>query len=312
LHAGHEAVVLEMGTNIRGEIGRLTQIADPDIGVITNIGPAHLEGLKSLDGVAEEKGDLFLNMRKEGVVIVNRDDDAVRTLGDRWTGKKVAFGIERDALVRAEDITKTGKGETSFVLVIEGTRRRIKIRALGRHNIYNALAAAACSWELGVEYDQICRGVENFEQLSGRMRIYELKNGAHLVDDTYNANPASTMKAIETLVDLKGDNELVVIMGDMLELGEQSCEMHEKIGRFMAEKNVDRIFLQGELVQSLAVGAERGGMAKERIVFPANPQMVAVELSSSLRKGDWILAKGSRRMKMEEYAKAIIAVCGED
>lgn len=312
LNASHEAAILEMGTNVRGEIGRLTQIADPDIGIITNIGPAHLEGLKSLNGVAEEKGDLFLNMKEGGVAIINRDDDAVRTLRDRWVGKSVTFGIEGDPLVRAENIIKSGERETSFVLAIEGTRKKINIEALGRHNVYNALAAAACSWELDIGYDQICHGLENFKQLPGRMSKHKLKNGAYLIDDTYNANPASTMEAIETVNDLKGDNDIVVIMGDMLELGDQAREMHEEVGQFMAERNVSRIFLKGDLVRSLAAGAERGGLSKDRIIFPATPELVVAELSSSLRKGDWILAKGSRRMRMEEYVKAIIKVFEED
>jgi len=312
LNAGHEAVILEMGTNRRGEIERLTHIADPDIGIITNVGPAHLEGLKSLDVVAEEKGDLFFNMKKGGVAIVNRDDDAIRTLQDRWAGKSVTFGIEGDAFVRAEDIIKSGEGETSFVLAIEGTRKRINIAALGRHNISNALAAAACSRVLGIGYDQICQGLENFRQLSGRMSSHKLKNGVYLIDDTYNANPASTREAIETLSDLKGDNEIVVIMGDMLELGDRACEMHEEVGQFMAERGINRIFLKGDLVRSVAAGAERGGLSKDRIIFPATPEVVVDELSSSLRRGDWVLVKGSRRMRMEDFVKVIIKVFGED
>ena len=312
LNAGHEAVILEMGTNRRGEIRRLTNIAEPEIGIITNVGPAHLEGLKSLDVVAEEKGDLFFNMKKGGVAVVNRDDDAIRTLQDRWGGKSVTFGIEGDAFVRAEDITRSGERETSFVLAIEGTRKRINIAALGRHNISNALAAAACSRALGIGYEQICRGLENFRQLSGRMSSHKLKNGVRLIDDTYNANPASTREAIEALSDLKGDNEIVVIMGDMLELGDRACEMHEEVGQFMAEMGISRIFLKGDLVRSMAVGAERGGLSRDRIVFPATPEVVADELSSSLRRGDWILVKGSRRMRMEDFVKAIIKVFGED
>lgn len=312
LNACHEAVILEMGTNRRGEIKRLTNIAEPEIGIITNVGPAHLEGLKSLDVVAEEKGDLFFNMKKGGVAIVNRDDDAIRALQDRWGGKSVTFGIERDAFVRAEDITRSGEREISFVLAIEGTRKRINIAALGRHNISNALAAAACSRALDIEYDQICQGLENFRQLSGRMNSHKLKNGVYLIDDTYNANLASTMKAIETLSDLKGDNKIVVIMGDMLELGDRACEMHEEVGQFMAERGISRIFLKGDLVRSMAAGAKRGGLSKDRIIFPATPERVAEELSSSLKRGDWILIKGSRRMRMEDFVKAIIKVFGED
>ncbi len=310
LNDSHEAVIVEMGTNRKGEIERLTHIADPDIGVITNVGPAHLEGLKSLEVVAREKGDLFYTMKRDGVAVVNRDDAAICHVQKQWMGKIVTFGMGGNALVRAEGVKTKGEDKTSFVLVIERKRRRIDIAALGKHNVSNALAAAACSWALGIKYDQICCGLEEFRQLPGRMSRQLLKNGVSLIDDTYNANPASMRAAIETMNEIKGENEIIVVMGDMLELGNGAAEMHEEMGRLMAERNIGRIFLKGDLVRFVAEGAEKGELAKDRIVFPATPDMVVDYISSSARRGDSILVKGSRGMRMEEYVQAIIKAFG--
>jgi UDP-N-acetylmuramoyl-tripeptide--D-alanyl-D-alanine ligase len=312
LHAGHEAVILEMGTNRRGEIKRLTQIADPDIGVITNVGPAHLEGLQSLGTVAREKGDLFSHMKRDGVVIVNRDDDAICALYKQWTGKSITFGMSVNAFVRGENIRVKKEGATNFVLAVGNKRRRITIEAPGMHNVYNALAAAACCQILDIGHDQICRGLEQFRQIPGRMTVHRLKNGGSLVDDTYNANPASTREAIETVHGMKGDNPVIVIMGDMLELGDCSSDMHEEVGRLLAARHVGMIFLKGTLVRSVAEGARKGGIPADRIVFPATPETVIDQLSPLLRRGHMILVKGSRGMKMEEYVQAIVRVFGED
>lgn len=312
LNDGHKAVILEMGTNRRGEIERLTHIADPDVGIITNTGPAHLEGLKSLDLVVKEKGDLFGNMKNNGVAVVNRDDSAISDLLERWKGKSLTFGMYGNAFVTAEDVTVEGREGINFTLAIEGKRKRINIDAMGRHNVSDALAAAACSWALGIEYNQICSGLEGFKQLPGRMRLHRLKKGISLIDDTYNANPASTREAIETLNEIKGDNDIFVVMADMLELGDSAAKMHEEIGSLMARRGVKRIFLSGNLVMSLANGAKKEGLMQDQIVLQATPEMVVDQLYSFVKRGDFILVKGSRGMKMEQYVNAIITAFGED
>jgi len=144
------------------------------------------------------------------------------------------------------------------------------------------------------------------------MRLYRLKKGISLIDDTYNANPASAREAIETLSEIKGDNDIIVVMADMLELGDRAAEMHEETGRLMAARGVSRIFLSGNLVASLANGAQKEGLTKDQIVLQATPEMVADQLYSFAKRGDFILVKGSRGMKMEEYVHAIIEAFGED
>lgn len=310
LNAEHEIAVVEMGTSRRGEIERLTTIAEPDIGVITNIGPAHLEGFGSVDVVMEEKGDLFFNMRDNGVAVINRDDEFSRILADRWMGRNISFGIDENAFVRAERIFMRGERGVSFTLKMGGTGKGIDMTVVGRHNIYNALACAAACRAMDIEYDLICDGLSAFRQIQGRMDVHRLKRGGAVIDDTYNANPASTMEALKTLNDLKGKNESIVIFGDMLELGEEAERLHEEIGRAMADTGVGSIFLRGDFSGSVAKGAMEEGFREDHIYFVETPGMMLGVLHSLLRGGDWILIKGSRNMKMEEFLHAIIGEFG--
>ncbi|MDO9528515.1 MAG: UDP-N-acetylmuramoyl-tripeptide--D-alanyl-D-alanine ligase [Syntrophales bacterium] len=310
INANHEAAIVEMGTNSSGEIGRLTRIAMPDVGLITNIGPAHLEGLKSMDVVREEKWDLFNNMGNRGIAIINNDDDSLRELAGRWKGNAVTFGIENYADVRAERISIKGRTGTKFTLIIDGISRELTMSTTGEHNIYNALAAAASSCAVGIEHDLICEGLQSFKPISGRMEILNLKNGAFLIDDTYNANPASVSVALKTLKDLKGKQKSTVILGDMLELGVWAEEMHEDIGSLMADTGVDTIFLRGKFSRAVTEGATRKGIKSNQIYFPETTKEIATHLRQHLKKGDWVLVKGSRKLKMEEIVQELTSVFG--
>lgn len=310
LREQHDAAILELGTNIRGEIERLTRIAEPDIGLITNIGPAHLEGLKSLDMIREEKCDLFRNMAASKVAIINMDDEAIKTAIHIWHGKRITFGLDPNADVSAENIVKKGKEGVCFTLRIAGKRQDVHLSVTGMHNVYNALAAAASSWALGIEHDAIRRGLTAFTPISGRMEISQLKNGAFIINDTYNANPASVREALKALKDLRGDHTSTVILGDMLELGDRAEEMHEGIGSLLADTGVGTIFLRGRLSRATAAGVLKRNVPDNRIFFFETPEEIIPQLESTLEKGDWILVKGSRRMKMEEVVRTIVEIFG--
>ena len=310
LNDQHDVIILEMGTNRRGEIKRLTRIAEPDIGLITNIGPAHLEGLKSLEMVKEEKCDLFHTMAASGTAIINLDDEALRGTIDIWRGKSITFGLRPDADVSAENIISHGIQGVSFTLRIGGERKEIHLTTAGEHNICNALAAAATSWALGIEQPIICQGLMAFRPVPGRMEICQLQNGAFIINDTYNANPASVREALRTLRDLKGSHNSTVILGDMLELGDRTEEMHEEIGSLMADTGVGTIFLRGKLSKAAAAGAFKRNMKANRTFFFETPDEVIPHLKATLKKGDWVLVKGSRMMKMEETVRAIIESFG--
>ena len=310
LHARHEAVVLEMGTNRRGEIRRLTEIAEPGIGIITNVGAAHLEGLKSLEMIREEKGDLFDTMAGQGVAVINIDDPNLSPWEERWAGQKVTFGIRRPADVYAEHITHEGEKGTIFTLVMGKTSREITMATIGTHNVYNALAAAAAARSCGVPFDKICRGLMAFKPVSGRMEVHRLKNGAFLINDAYNANPASVGEALKTLRELRGESRSVVVLGDMLELGDQSEKLHEDIGRMIGETGVNKVFLRGQFAKAVAQGAMKKGLQCDQIHFDLSPVEITESLKRGLREGDWVLVKGSRRMKMEEVVQEIIQKIG--
>lgn len=312
LNQGHEAAILEMGTNTRGEIARLTRIAAPDVGIITNIGAAHLEGFKSIEMVREEKSDLLRNMDPGGIAIINRDDEGLGFLETVWQGRWMTYGIKNDADITAEGIKNLGGGGVHFILKMGDTREEIHLRAVGEHNIYNALAAAASSMALGLGHAEISRGLSAFRPVPGRMDIHRLKNGAYLIDDTYNANPSSLREAVKTLRELKGKHESAVIMGDMLELGDRSEELHEESGMFMADTGVSAIFLKGAFARATAAGAIKKGMTPDRLFFPEHPGDVSSLLKFRLKKGDWILVKGSRKMQMEKVVQEILDTFGEE
>lgn len=308
----HELAILEMGTNTCGEIKRLTQIAIPDIGLITNVGPAHLAGFGSVDIVREEKGNLFFNMAPAGTAIVNLDDESVRIVAERWTGKRITFGMSLDADVTAKDIEKNGARGVRFNLVIGDKVNKVEMKIIGIHHVYNALAAAAAAWAAGIGCKAITEGLAAFQPVSGRMQMIKLQNCAFILDDSYNANPASVREALLTLKDLKNHHSGYVFLGDMLELGASADEMHRKIGILVATIGVNAVFLKGDFSAATAAGALEGGMLPQNIFFLSQNEDGMPFLKKNLKKGDWVLVKGSRRMKMEKIVVQICDLFGRD
>ncbi|MHB8908461.1 MAG: UDP-N-acetylmuramoyl-tripeptide--D-alanyl-D-alanine ligase [Syntrophales bacterium] len=307
LNAGHDLAIVEMGTNTPGEIARLAAIAAPDIGLITNIGPAHLEGLGSIEAVREEKGALFAVMDGRGTVLINADDPHIAVIAERWRGKRVTFGLTPKADVTARRIETAGAEGVRFTLVIDGIGIPVRMPVCGTHNIQNALAAAAAAGALGFDRHAIADGLAVFLPVPGRMEIRQLANGAFIIIDAYNANPASMREALKTLQELRGPGKAFVILADMLELGGEAEALHEGVGAILAETGVDRVFLKGILSPATAAGALKKGFPQERIVIFAESGEVVPPLRTHLKKGDWILIKGSRKMKMEAVAEAVIA-----
>ena len=307
LGPGHELAIVELGTNHPGEIARLTAIAAPDVGLITNIGPAHIEGLGSLEGIREEKGDLFRVMEGRGTAVINHDDDAIAVLAERWPGRRVTFGFKAGADLTARRIEQARPDGVGFEVVIDGIAIATRLPVPGGHNIMNALAAAAAAWALGFDRLAIAEGLAAFRPIPGRMEIRRLGNGAFMIMDTYNANPASVREALKSIEELRGAGSAFAILGDMLELGARAEALHEEIGTLLAETGIAGVFLKGALSRYTAEGARKNGFPAERIVFFDDPGPVVTGLRNRLRKGDWILIKGSRKMKMEAVAEAIIA-----
>jgi len=306
----HEAAILELGTNQRGEIARLTDIAGPNIGLITNIGPAHLQGLHSLDTIREEKGDLFCCMGHEGTAVVNMDDGNIREVSRSWRGKRVTFSMEGPADVTVENLEATNAAGVAFRLVIDATKNDVFMNIAGRHHVCNALAAAAVARALGMDGASIGKGLASFQPVAGRMEIRSLANGSFIIDDTYNANPASVAEALKALQNLRGRGRAIAVLGDMLELGEQSRSLHESIGEIAAQTGVDRLLLKGEFASATAAGALKMGMPADAVICFQEDGEAAEFAESYLRDGDWALVKGSRRMKMERIVQYIADAIG--
>ena len=306
----HDVAVVEIGTNMPGEIECLTRIAEPDIGLITNIGAAHLEKLKSMAGIREEKWALFANMSRDGIAVINRDDKSLEFLGRRWQGKQISFGWKHGADVSAREVWKAGPVGIAFRLRAGQAEWPVQMQVSGVHNLYNALAAAAVSLAYGADLARICQGLESFQGVPGRFEIQTLQNGTHVIDDSYNANPASVREALETLKELRGNADSTVILGDMLELGSQAAAWHRKTGRHVAETGVKTLFVMGDYSRDTAAGAMESGMAAARILLFESPEQARDQLEFSLKTGDWVLVKGSRKMKMERIVRMIVEMFG--
>jgi UDP-N-acetylmuramoyl-tripeptide--D-alanyl-D-alanine ligase len=306
----HTMAILELGTNRHGEIARLTRIAAPGIGLITNIGPAHLEGFINLAGVAEEKKDLFVNMPEEGTIIINHDDPFLRTSGDAWAGRRISFGLKEGADVGAEKITYRHEQGTGFTLRIGKEHQEVSMPIAGEHQVVNALAAAASAWAAGATIEDISQGLTSFSPVPGRTEIIPLNNGAFVINDTYNANPASVGEAIKTLKTLRGNGRSVVVLGDMLELGDKVEIWHQKIGGLLADTGVNRVYLRGRFSGATAAGASKQGLPASSVILREDPEEIAHDILSYVKNGDWILVKGSRRMKMEAIVEMIVSQVG--
>jgi len=298
LSAFHEWAVLEMGMNHLGEIAYLASLCSPDIGIITNTGPAHLEGVGSMEGVVSAKGELLEKIRPGGVAILNADDPNVGALARKTEEKTLYFGFSDAADVRAQSIETTGAG-ANFTLVLPGGKIRATLSAPGRFMIANALAAAAAGHCMGISIEDIKTGLEQFQHDPGRMDIVQIGDGVTVINDTYNANPASMEAAMETLGELAGENRKFIVIGDMMELGKNAESMHRRVGSKAAEVGAERVWSAGLFAEAVARGAREGGMSPEKIAA-GSPDQIVEDIKKYLEPGDWALVKGSRAMKMEK------------
>ncbi len=298
-------VVLEMGMNVPGEIRRLTEIAEPDVGLITNIQKVHLEGLGSLERLKEEKGELFRRMRRDGTILVNQDDPRVIELANHYPGQKITFGMDHPAEVMAKEVRLRGAQGTSFTLILEGEAMEIALPLLGRHFVPDALCAVAIACLFGVEVQQIKEVLENFHPFPMRMEVVSLKEGATLINDAYNASPYSMELALETLAEAKGKGRAIAVLGDMLELGSFTNEAHEQIGKKVGELSIDFLLAMGEEASTIVQSAIHHGFPVKCARIVENHSEAIALLKGMIQDGDWIMVKGSRRMAMEKIVEGL-------
>ncbi len=307
--------VAEMGMNAPGEIARLAAIAGPDVGIVTNVAEAHLEGLGSLENVARAKAELLDALSPDKTAILNADDRMYSELAKHCRCAVLTFGASDRADIRAESIV-LDKGRVTFTLNVEGRSVPVTLNTPGPFMVMNALAAAGAGLVAGLSLDHIKRGLEDFVPVYGRVQITKSPRGFHVIDDTYNANPQSMMAAIDTLCGLKGGCSAYAVLGDMKELGDFSDDLHRKIGAYLAEKNISGIFTFGEKASLIGDEAVQRGFDKKS-VFTGTKKEIIETLSQKLawakttNKGPWILVKGSRSMAMEEIVKDLLALNGD-
>jgi UDP-N-acetylmuramoyl-tripeptide--D-alanyl-D-alanine ligase len=288
--------VLELGANHPGEIDYLASIAQPDIAVVTNAGPAHLEGFGDVSGVARAKGELFARLGTQGVAIINADDRYAplwRELAAHC--RVVEFGLQADVAVRAS--WRGDVGGSRVALVTPWGDAEFQLPLPGRHNILNALAASAAALAAGAGLEAVVGGLESLSPVAGRFTVHRPAAGVTVIDDTYNANPGSLQAAIDVLAAAGGETWLV--LGDMAELGPGARELHAEAGRRARAAGVDRLYTLGELSRC---AAESFGAAA--VAFDTVEDLVAA-LRSEMRDGLHVLVKGSRRMRMERVVQAL-------
>jgi len=299
LGAEHRYGVIEMGANHPGEIARLCRMAHPTVAVITLCAPAHLEGFGTLEGVARAKGEIIAALPDDGIAVINCDDDYAPLWRDLAGRRRVvAFGFGADADVRAR-IDGAAATATRFRLTLPGGGGDVALPLPGRHNVMNALAAAACAHAVGIDGADIRAGLEAVRAVHGRLEIVRGRGGATVIDDTYNANPSSLAAALDVLAGYPGERRLV--LGDMGELGAGAAAMHRQAGVLARQKGAHRVYALGDLARMAAQAFGGGGN------HYGDLDGLLAAVVADLRPDVTVLVKGSRSMRMERVVAALAA-----
>ena len=293
LNPAHRYAAIEMGMNHSGEIAYMTELARPDVALVNNALRAHLEGLGSVEAVARAKGEIYAGLKEDGIAIVNADD----THADYWRGlaggrKVMSFGVAAGA-----DVRIVAGGEP---LVLETPAGRIEtmLGVPGEHNRRNAAAAATAALALGIAPEAVARGLAAYTGSKGRLQAHPCILGATLIDDSYNANPASVLAAIQVLAARTGTR--ILVLGDMGELGPEAARLHREVGERARAAGIDRLLCLGDLSVNAVAGFGDGAMHFERI------EELLAEIECALGAGVTILVKGSRFMKMERVTQSFV------
>lgn len=296
----HEIAVLEMGISDFGEMTRLAKIARPDICVITNIGCAHLEQLKSRDGILKAKTEMLDYMNPEGHIVFNGDDDKLRSFVPKNGVRPVCFGLDASCSFRAENVADQGLRGTDAEFITPSSRFNAHISIPGSHMVYNALAGTAVGRILGLTDEQLKAGIEALVPLAGRNHLIKTKKFT-VIDDCYNANPASMKASLDVLA--KAEAGTAAILGDMGELGENWKQLHQEIGSYAAGLGIRTLVCIGEMAAEIAIGARSNGL-KHVHHYPSKEHFFA-DLNKIFQSGDTILVKASHMMEFSEIVERL-------
>lgn len=306
----HQVAVVEMGISDFGEMHRLSKIARPDICVMTNIGQCHLENLGTREGILNAKSEIFNFMNPKGHILVNGDDDMLQKVSAKGESTLMHFGMNPVNEVYASDVMNKGLLGSEAVIHMGLEVFPVSIPLPGAHMVYNALAAAAVGKCLGLTKEQIQAGITGVQSVGGRSNVMVLENNT-VIDDCYNANPVSMKAAIDLLATALGRK--VAVLGDMFELGNRECELHEEVGAYAAEKGIDIIICTGTLSKHMYEGARSTGVEKGELLASRNREVYYFEtrdkmleqLPDMLKQGDNILVKASHGMHFEKVVEKL-------
>ena len=300
----HEAVVLEMGMSAPGEIRTLTEIAPPDVAVITNIHPVHLEFLKTMDAIAAAKREILEGLKPGGISVLNGDDPFVEKIAQTRPGRKIFFGLSRGCEIRVENLLRTGIEGFKFDLVLDSDRRRIKFPFLSETYIYDLLAAVGVGRALSLSLDEIEPMIRDLKPFAKRGLLLRLAKKIVVIDDSYNSNPRALEAALRNYAALPARRR-VAVLGDMLELGEAAAKFHEDAGRQAERFGWDLLVTVGPLSRHMAGGARGAGMGMDRILSFAASEEAAAGIPELIQEGDLVLVKGSRGIRTEMIVEAL-------
>lgn len=307
----HLAVV-EMAMTRQGEIAKLCAVAEPNLGLVTNVNPVHLEFFASLDDIAEAKRELLRALATPATAVLNADDTRVRCFADGFTGQVVFFGFAADADVRAEKVTDRGCDGTEFDLCASDQRRRVRLPLIGRHNISNALAAYAAASRFEIEIGTAAEVFARMEpaSLRGQRLRFSAPGGGEfsVINDTYNANPRAVLAVAEAVSRTPGVKRRLLVLGEMRELGPTGPALHREVGEgIVALGNIDWLVGVTGLAAELVAGARAAGLPAHRAVFFEKKEAAADWLCENARDGDLILLKASRALALETLLDAFCA-----
>jgi UDP-N-acetylmuramoyl-tripeptide--D-alanyl-D-alanine ligase len=302
LEPWHDVGVIEMAMSGPGEIALLASIAEPQIGVVTNVAPAHLQFFDSVDGVARAKRELIEHLHSPAVAVLNRDDERVRHFSDGFKGRVLTFGLEEGADYRGLNVHTAPGSFPAMEFDLQGGpyHERISIPLAGCHNVENALAAIATASLFEASPQNVRAALSQFQALGQRTEIVKLPGDLTIVNDAYNSNPRAMERMLETLAGWPGAGRRIVVAGEMLELGPSSAEWHHRIGRLCAQSGTDWLLaVQGDAREFLE-GAIEAGLPRERALFFSEPADAGRFCQKIARPGDVILVKGSRGVRLEK------------
>lgn len=299
LQPEHEMAVIEMGMNHAGEITALAKIARPDAGVVTIVAPVHLEFFESICDIARAKFELIQSLPPGGLAVLNADDEYVSQFGRDFHGTVLTYGIQHPADVRAENIKSFGADGTKFDLVIDSARERVHLPLIGEHNVRNALAAAATALHYHLTPSEIANALGELKPSEKRGEILSF-HGATLINDCYNSNPTALKFMVQSLAEMPASRRIVVA-GEMLELGPAGDQLHAECGEFIAGKADLLIGVRGRALAMVNAATAKGMHAQ----FMATPEEAGEWMAGELKKGDAVLFKASRGVKLEKALEAL-------